>query len=336
MQHFKCLILAIFLVCNLLVIDKSYAEGNHDRKRLSKAIKEGDFDKVKSLIESNKIDIDEPSDDHGSPLVEAAYETRLEIMKYLIKKGAFIEGISKDGRTPLTEVIKAGGKKKLANDRLLKRVLFLIDSGADVNFPGEEGYTPLMCACKYTQNIELVQMLIDKGALIDAQAKDEKNPIILALLNGHSKAFRLLLDSGASLFITVKGLTPLGVLAEAGTPEMAKLLIKEVNVDVNEYDRFGVTPIFWAASANNGSMIKFLVKNGADINATNISQTNVKTKNDPNSLIISWKKVIFPIGCTPLTFAKKFDSTEAIKIIKELGGQEFQEVEIKEESLFPF
>lgn len=319
---------------------KQHTELNNDehdkspRERLSKAIEKGDLSKVKSLIESFAVDVDQLSDDYNkwSPLLEAASRAQPSIMRYLIEKGAFIEGLANYKKTVFTEFIKEAGGK-LAFKNLLETTQFLLNSGADVNLPDDQGYTPLMYACKYTRGIKLIEFLVEKGALINAQAKDEYTALHLSLLNDNVEAFRYLLHHGGDLSAIHEGLTFLGVLASQNKLAMAKLLIEEANVDVNQYDRNGATALCWAAAAGNNSMIKFLVEQGGEINAQTISETIIQLKG--TSLIHFEKNYIsFSKGSTPLTFAKKWAKTPTIELISSLGGIEFEPPVIREWSSY--
>ena len=55
---------------------------------LSIAIDQGDFDKVRHLIEDEKVDIDEMVKHDMTPLAIAVYQEELEIAKYLLEHGA--------------------------------------------------------------------------------------------------------------------------------------------------------------------------------------------------------------------------------------------------------
>ena len=59
---------------------------------------------------------------------------------------------------------------------------------------------------------------------------------------------------------------PLSVAAEAGSVEVARLLLQR-GADVEQRDRFGATPLRYAASGESVAMIELLVAAGADVNA---------------------------------------------------------------------
>lgn len=322
----------LFLVFFLLIAEKSYADAEKPRETLTQAIKQGDLPKVQSIIDSKIVGIEEvPERDYKgiTPLVEAASCGQFAIIKYLIEKGASVEGLSKQKSTPLTKLIEEGSSK-LSCQQLIEIVRFLIDSGADVNSKGENGYTPLMSTCKHTRCIDLMEMLIDLGALIDFQSYDGDTALFLSIRNTNVKAFRLLVKRNANTSINCKGLSPLGVAASEGDIVMARLIIDELKADVNKYDEIGGTPIFWAALFGHSSMISFLAEKGANINAKTLKEIDVEKKPKDRWITIKKTYVTFPKNCTPLTFAKWSESTPAINLICDLGGIEFKQFELKE------
>ncbi|MBI3230250.1 MAG: ankyrin repeat domain-containing protein [Burkholderiales bacterium] len=69
----------------------------------------------------------------------------------------------------------------------------LIDHGAEVNRPG---WAPLHYAA-FIGNNEVVQILLDASAYIDAEAPNKNTPIMMAAYGGHIYTAKLLLDEGA-------------------------------------------------------------------------------------------------------------------------------------------
>jgi len=78
-----------------------------------------------------------------------------------------------------------------------------IQSGTDVNYhypPGKEytdGMTCLLHASK-NNNLELVKMLVDRGAFLDAKNKDGSTALSFAQSNGNAQIIDFLIESGAN------------------------------------------------------------------------------------------------------------------------------------------
>ena len=69
----------------------------------------------------------------------------------------------------------------------------LIRKGADVN---KTGWTPLHYAASGAQ-IEIIKMLLDNNAYIDAESPNQTTPLMMAAMYGTSSAVKLLLHEGA-------------------------------------------------------------------------------------------------------------------------------------------
>lgn len=126
------------------------------------------------------------------------------------------------------------------------------------------GQTPLVLATAFGTS-EAVELLLASGA----KAAEASNAGIapLHVSRGDAAKVRLLLDRGADANArTQLGRTPLIVAASSnGTVEAVRLLI-EAGADVNAADNGGMTPLMAAARADDISVAKLLVANGADVN----------------------------------------------------------------------
>jgi ankyrin repeat protein len=97
-----------------------------------------------------------------TPLQLAADQERMEIVRYLVLRGAEIDAPTpeKTGEvTPLRYAISNGD---------IEMVLFLIEHGADVNKANNQGWTPLMTAVTNGYS-DIVDILIAEGADINAR-----------------------------------------------------------------------------------------------------------------------------------------------------------------------
>ena len=103
-----------------------------------------------------------------TPLHEAASLNQVEIAKLLIDEGAQIDAENNGGGTSLY-MAAAFGRKDVAK--------FLISQNADINKADNiHGYTPLHTAAKHG-HIEVVQLLLEKGANPALQDKYDNRPI---------------------------------------------------------------------------------------------------------------------------------------------------------------
>ena len=129
-------------------------------KKLVKAIKSGDLEKLRKLINIDKTSIKEAS---GTIILsDAVKENNLEIVHLLIELGAEVNDENRilyDHETPLAIAASKGN---------LEIVKLLVDAGAIVNIPlkDPEYWTPLMCAV-FSENLDVVKFLIEAGANVN-------------------------------------------------------------------------------------------------------------------------------------------------------------------------
>ena len=80
-------------------------------------------------------------------------------------------------------------------------VKLLIDKNS-VNVKGWKDYTPLIYACSFARfNQEIIEILLDHGADINAQSEEGETALHFAARNGHVELFKLLEMNGADLNI---------------------------------------------------------------------------------------------------------------------------------------
>jgi ankyrin repeat protein len=105
-----------------------------------------------------------------SPLATAIQAGNLEIVDFLIKKGADVNRLHSQQRTPI--FLAAWG-----DPRILER---LIVAGADINKKDEFGYTPLHIAVA-SRIPENIRLLLSLGADVEARSIGGAIPLILAV-----------------------------------------------------------------------------------------------------------------------------------------------------------
>jgi len=120
--------------------------------------------------------------------------------------------------------------------------------GVDVNAQSSGGWTPLFTAIN-KQNLEMVKLLIEHGANVNYKMKDVgHNALFIASQQNNKGIIQLLLEKG---------------------------------LDINQQNKFGETPLFWATNwvdsqrKDHIEIVKFLIKNGANVNIENNSGDSV-------------------------------------------------------------
>ncbi len=111
---------------------------------------------------------------------------------------------------------------------------------ADVNQPGEKGWTALMVAA-YQGDLSMVKMLWKSGADLHATNAAGATPLMVATYNGHAHVARYLLTQGADVNDrTPEGRTPLMIAARSGNFRLIQVLV-EMGADIRMQDGQGRT-----------------------------------------------------------------------------------------------
>ena len=94
-------------------------------------------------------------------------------------------------------------------------------------------FTPLMFAAAYGQ-YEVVKILLEKGAAVDAKSAEGATPLIIATQGEHLRIMKLLLERGATVDLKANtGFTALVVAVENGDFAGVTLLLeKRANANV--------------------------------------------------------------------------------------------------------
>ena len=129
--------------------------------------------------------------------------------------------------------------------------MLLSNSLLDVNFsydPIRYRHTTLLCVAASYSSIDIVQLVLDKGAECDM-----------------TNVCRM-------------GCTPLNSAAFKDRTNVAKMLL-DAGADPNKADKYGHTPLFHA-SKRSLEMVKLLVNRGANCTSAYIARARVYGKND--------------------------------------------------------
>jgi ankyrin repeat protein len=239
---------------------------------LVRAARNGNIEIVRMLVEHGAaIDIGKESDDR-TPLIEAAGQGHIDVVEFLISRGADVNARGK-GLTPLLIACTWGQLPSGPPGDKTKTIHLLLENGADVNVQDESwlktGRTPLMYAV-LQGDAALVQAFLTKGARQDLKNKDGETALSLAKKEGLEYIVQLLekAAAGASLKPVDTSRHPLFKAVKDGRPDQVRALIAK-GADVNLRAPGGSTPLMYAADGNKLEIVRILLKSGADVNAKN-------------------------------------------------------------------
>jgi ankyrin repeat protein len=146
----------------------------------------------------------------------------------------------------------------------LRTIEWYLKSSNDVDARYEPGSRTMLHFAAFGGRIEAAEMLLRRGADINALDVDKETPLHKAADEGRHEMIRFLLKNGAKINAMSRGgWTPLDYAAWKGREETAKLLI-ELGADVNATSVGGRTPLHTAAQCGHAKMVAFLIAKGAD------------------------------------------------------------------------
>ncbi|PCG20424.1 ankyrin repeat domain-containing protein [Brachyspira sp. G79] len=235
-------------------------------KEIISFIESGDLETIKKLIESKSLDVDYNLEideySKSTPLIEAIKYKQTNIINYLLENNADVN-LTLGYSSPLTEA--------MYDEELVYK---LIDLGADVNLAAElSGFTPLMASL---HNITIAELLIEKGADIEAKDNDGINALVYASTYNNEEMVKFLLEKGADANTVCEienehtdiSSTPLMNAAYRGNTNIINMLL-ENGADINYTTDYGMTALMMAASFNQFEAAKILLENNADTSITN-------------------------------------------------------------------
>jgi len=173
-------------------------------------------------------------------------------------------------------------------------VRILLESGANVNYKNLLGISPLMKAARL-ENIAIVNLLIDRGANINDIDNNGRTALFYAVENNNQTILTRLISAGIS--INTNDRNGSNVLIHACTqsnmPAVQYLLNNGARV--TSRDIAGNTPLLIAAQKGNFDMVRFIMTKNADPFITNRSGNNALdyAKRNGNQQMIEYFERIF-------------------------------------------
>jgi ankyrin repeat protein len=141
-------------------------------------------------------------------------------------------------------------------------VKLLLDAKANVHSSKDGGWNALMGASDEGY-LEIVKMLVNKGADVNAKTAYYKRTVLMrSIYHNQTKVVEYLIDKGADVNAVDRfGITPMHFAAQQGNKDIIKLLLKK-QANINAKDKYGRTPLRMAKNAKKKDIILYMkIKN---------------------------------------------------------------------------
>ena len=264
-------------------------------QNIFEALRQGNIETVKVLVEKAPTILDSRDGDGMTPLHHAARDGNAVLVDYLIDKGAKTEIQTNQGKTPLH--LAATFDRKDAVATLLKR-------GAALDTRDPYGRTAFVLCARERGGAATAKVLLDAGADINARDKFDDAALGLATWRGKREFVDLLLEKGAAVpapgeqwgrLVSMSASTGLPNLfvrltkdgpnlasvdafknsllheaARGGAAEIVDALLG-MGFNPSTKDSYGWTPLHYAALDGRLSAVQKLAERGAPLGARTIA-----------------------------------------------------------------
>jgi ankyrin repeat protein/poly(3-hydroxybutyrate) depolymerase len=228
-----------------------------DRADLSLAIRQGNLAAVRSIVERNPGLVKSADDSGFTPLHIAATAGHVDIIEYLLDRGADLEARTAGGQTPLFQTVPLGSEQ--AFERLLEK-------GANLNARDDLGRTILQFALTWRRP-SMVDVILQHGFNPDTSGVAAQQMLDEAANSGVESLVSTLIARGVTVEPGMRdGTSLLHSAARGGLPGLADRLLKRGAL-ANARDQHGLTPLHLAAFHGRDAVVPVLLAAGADIEA---------------------------------------------------------------------
>lgn len=245
-----------------------------DKSPLHYAAMKGHADVVKMLIRTG-VDVRKETRNGNSLLHLAAGEGHGAVVKVLLDAGADFKAKNKNGELPLHTAANARYHMEIrwSESRYIAVAELLLKDATSVNERDNRGWTPLHFTL-HSWPFELfwwnkaVELLVENGADVNAQAQDGESPLHVAVINAGEDATKLLLKGGADVERKDNnGVTPLHAACLEGRSKPTKLLL-ESGADIEAKDKYRETPLHKAVR-RGPELVELLIAHNANLLSKN-------------------------------------------------------------------
>eukprot|EP00050_Salpingoeca_kvevrii_P009466 m.3156 g.3156 ORF g.3156 m.3156 type:complete len:1233 (+) comp2270_c0_seq1:75-3773(+) len=248
----------------------------------------GNLQGIKDLLKAGKLDVNSMDNYGRTPLMHAVHRQHLHCAELLIRNGANVNAQANDGSSALHEaayrcsagvlalLLDNGGDAHIrdnngrqpvhwSTDNMTTKCMTLLlkKHNISVNTVDDANMTPIMWAAVHDSPSH-IRKLLKAGAELQEKDVDGKTAMDWAVHVENTDCLELLMDYNATFYKDVKGRTVLHTAAERGALNAARLILKLRPDSIEDMDKSGRTPLFWAAACDRPETVLLLLLEGAD------------------------------------------------------------------------
>jgi ankyrin repeat protein len=245
--------LAVLLLVGLASTSLALAAPIHD------AAVKGDAKKITEILAADPTQLNAKDKLGNTPLHWAAFHGQLAAVKVLIDAGADVKAKNNYGAFMPGELGGALGQGATTHQ---DPVWLLQSHGVDTR-DMQNGYTPLDLALFASRHKEIVDLLLAKGADVNAQASSGATPLFWAVVRDQKDDVLTLLSHGANVNLAdAYGDTILDCALRAQFSALIPILVDH-GADVNAKAQDLKRPIDYATEMDDTKWVKYLKDHGA-------------------------------------------------------------------------
>lgn len=195
---------------------------------------------------------------YGTALHAAAEAGQVSAILALVEAGVEVDIRGRQGRSPLHCATVSGHRDAIQT---------LLDLSAGINLVCDNDYTALQYAILWEHSLEIVQMLLERGANTESRSSHDVTALHHAAMVNSGEATLLLLKYGADVHAGLADVgTPLHLAAERDYSIIIQHLLQHgANPDVRTKD--GVSALDLATRNGSEKAVQMLIEGGADVEA---------------------------------------------------------------------
>ncbi|XP_067660035.1 ankyrin-3-like [Haliotis asinina] len=220
----------------------------------------GNMDIVKYILKQNIVNINSMGEKGWTPAMKAALKGHKDVFNLIVKEGADLSLVDKEGDNILHAACKGG------NVKIVKYILE--QRSADINLRGKDMFTPVLIAA-YRGHKDIFHELEKKSADLLIRDGNQNSILHLACKGGNIEIMKHILTTYSMIVndIDFEGLTPIMLAASEGRKDMFDVLLQNgADFSHEDYSRYNI--LHMACRGGNVELVEHvLAQNIVEINS---------------------------------------------------------------------